>query len=106
MPYNPELQKLVAEKQAWSGPITESPDGTEFRGWHQRGYLPHCDNPAVTQFVTIRLHDSLPASRRGEWESLLKIEDVRERRERLETYLDRGAGECWLARPEIAKCAE
>lgn len=73
-----------------------------FRGWHQRGYLPHHDAPGVTQMVTLRLADSLPASRRGEWEHLLRIEDDRERRVRFEAYLDRGLGECWLSRPEIA----
>jgi REP element-mobilizing transposase RayT len=68
--------------------------------------LPHRDKPGLTQFVTIRLHDSLPASHRGEWESLLKLEDRRERRKQLESYIDRGAGECWLAQPAIANCAE
>jgi len=48
----------------------------------------------------------MPASRRGEWEHLLKIEDVRERRRKLEEYLDRGVGECWLQDPRIAKLCE
>jgi putative transposase len=106
VPYNPGLQKLVAEKQAWSGPTSENPQERAFQGWHQRGYLPHHDKPGLTQFVTIRLHDSLPMSRRAEWELLLKLEDGRERRKQLESYLDRAEGECWLARPAVAKCAE
>ena len=90
-PYNPGLQKLVAGKQAWTVPLDDGAKAKGFRGWHQRGYLPH--------------HDSLPASRRGEWEHLLSIEDDRQRRRHLEEYLDRGLGECWLGRPAIATLA-
>jgi REP element-mobilizing transposase RayT len=104
VPYNPGLQNLVAEKTVWSA--LTSGDSSHFEGWHQRGYLPHRDEPGLTQLVTFRLHDSMPSSRRGEWESLLKIEDVLERRATLEDYLDRGAGECWLAKPDIAKHTE
>jgi len=39
----------------------------------------------------------MPASSRGEWEHLLKIEDDREKRTKLEEYLDRGIGECHCA---------
>jgi REP element-mobilizing transposase RayT len=105
-PYNPGLQKLVDGKQAWAVPLDEEAKGKGFLGWHQRGYLPHYDAPGVTQIVTMRLVDSLPASRRGEWEHLLRIENDRERRRRLETYLDRGLGECWLRQPAIATLAE
>jgi len=87
-------------------PLGDGPKATGFRGWHQRGYLPHYDVPGLTQLVTIRLADSLPASRRGEWELLLNIEDDRQRRRHLEEYLDRGMGGCWLGRPEIATLAE
>jgi len=105
VPYNPPLQNLVQEKKAWSEP-TDKTEKHAFGSWHQRGYLPHCDEPGLTQLITIRLHESLPISRRGEWEFLLKVEDSRERRAKLENYLDRGAGECWLAQPDIARCAE
>jgi REP element-mobilizing transposase RayT len=77
-----------------------------FRGWHERGYLPHRDEPGLTQLVTFRLADSFPDSLRSEWEHLLKIEDERERRKELEVYLDRGRGECHLRQPEIAKLME
>ena len=30
------------------------------RGWYSRGYLPHCDEPGRVQFITYRLHDSMP----------------------------------------------
>jgi putative transposase len=100
------LRELVADKNRWSRPLTDEDRALGFLGWHERGYLPHCDFPGLVQFVTFRLADSMPASRRGEWEHLLKIEDIRERRTKLEEYLDRGAGECWLRDQRIAKLAE
>ena len=105
-PYNPGLQQLVEGKQAWAVPLDEDAKAKGFLGWHQRGYLPHYDAPGVTQILTLRLVDSLPASRRFEWEAMLKIENHRERRKRLESYLDRGLGECWLRQPAIAELAE
>jgi putative transposase len=105
-PYNPGLQQLVEGKQAWAQPLEDGAQAQGFLGWHQRGYLPHRDAPGLRQFVTFRLRDSFPASRRWEWEALLRIEDDRQRRVKLEDYLDRGYGECWLRRPEIAALAE
>ncbi len=180
-PYNPGLQKLVDGKQAWAVPLEPEAKARGFLGWHQRGYIPHYDAPWVTQFITLRLADSLPASRRAEWEQLLRIENARaaspkgtptssqligsnsiesrsqtgapgaptfrrlnaheeepasnlqtniahdsiiqsqsqsqtgapfameagrERRRRLESYLDRGMGECWLRQPAIAELTE
>jgi REP element-mobilizing transposase RayT len=144
-PYNPGLQQLVDGKQTWAVPLDEAAQAKGFLGWHQRGYLPHYDAPDVTQIVTLRLVDSLPASRRGEWEHWLRIEnggenssdgaptcsrligsnqtqsrtptgaplkgsasgrDAGRARRRLEEYLDRGLGECWLRQPAIAKLTE
>ena len=105
-PYNPALHQLVEGKQAWSEPLDPAAQAQGFSGWHQRGYLPHRDAPGLTQFVTFRLHDSLPASRRAEWEALLCISDNRERRTQLEDYLDRGYGEGWLRQPDLATLAE
>ena len=100
------LRELVAEKNHWARPLTDEERALGFLGWHERGYLPHCDFPGLVQFVTFRLADSMPAARRGEWEHLLKIEDVRERRTKLEEYLDCGVGECHLHDPRIAKLCE
>jgi len=100
------LRDMVAEKNRWSRQLTDEERALGFLGWHERGYLPHCDYPGLVQFVTFRLADSMPASRRGEWEHLLRIADVRERRTKLEEYLDRGVGECWLRDSRIAKLAE
>ena len=105
-PYNPGLQKLVEGKQAWGRQLDAQSRARGFIGWHQRGYLPHYDAPNCTQLVTLRLVDSLPASRRGEWEHLLGIENDRERRRQLEEYLDRGLGACWLRQPAIARLTE
>ena len=32
------------------------------RGWHSRGHLPHADFAGLTQAVTFRLADALPAT--------------------------------------------
>lgn len=101
------LRDLVADKNRWSGrQLTDAERALGFLGWHERGYLPHCDFPGLVQFVTFRLVDSLPGARRGEWEHLLAIEDLREKRTKLEEYLDRGVGECWLRQPCIATLCE
>ncbi len=105
-PHNPGLRELVDGKRRWSLPQNPSPAGKTFRGWHERGYLPHRDEPGLTQFVTFRLADSFPAALRSEWKHLLAIEDDRERRKQLEGYLDKGHGECHLKNPEIAKIIE
>lgn len=101
------LRELVADKNRWSDlKLTDAERALGFLGWHERGYLPHCDFPGLIQFVTFRLADSMPASRRGEWEHLLAIEDLREKRTKLEEYLDRGLGKCWLHNPRIATLCE
>jgi len=70
------------------------------RGWHSRGYLPHFDSQDIVQFVTYRLADSLPA------EALERIK-LSDRPESLrDELLDRGWGDCWLRRPQIAQIAE
>ncbi|MDD5140255.1 MAG: transposase [Verrucomicrobiales bacterium] len=101
------LRELVEGKNRWfDRQLTDEDRDLGFIGWHERGYLPHCDFPGLVQFVTFRLADSMPESRRGEWEHLLKIEDDREKRSKLEEYLDRGVGECHLHDPRIAKITE
>jgi putative transposase len=97
---------MVEGKQAWAEPMDAEAHAQGFPGWHQRGYLPHRDAPGLRQFVTFRLQDSLPASRRADWEALLRIADARQRRIKLEDYLDRGHGECWLHQPAVAGLME
>jgi len=100
------LRQLVDGKNEWSRPLTDEEKALGFLGWHERGYLPHCDLPGFVQFVTFRLADSMPAARRSEWEHLLAIEDVREKRTKLEAYLDQGHGGCQLRIPPIARLTE
>jgi putative transposase len=105
-PYHPDLQQLAASKRTWAERLDPDARARGFLGWHQRGYLPHRDVPGVIQFVTFRLRDALPSSRRPEWQAMLQIEDERQRRRRLEEYLDRGWGVCWLRQPVLATKAE
>ena len=80
--------------------------GSPFLGWHERGYLPHFDAPFVTQFVTFMLHDAFPVTRRREWEGILNEPEDSQRRRKLEAWLDRGHGECWLRRADLAALVE
>src|SRR5438128_7117597 len=99
-PRNLGLLELIRSKRErdWKPSGAELKKG--FRGWHQRGYLPHFDAPDVTQFVTFQLHDSFPITRRVESEAILKEPDDSAKRRKLEAWLDRGRGECWLRQRE------
>ncbi len=105
-PYNPGLRNLVEGKRAWDARASLSNQKQGFRGWHERGYLPHRDSPGLTQFITYHVADAFPTELLGEWAALLKIEEQRERRKQLEAYLDKGQGRCWLRRPQIADLCE
>src|SRR5580658_6473303 len=83
-PYNSGVGELVEAKRRWSSPLKINDAKQGFRGWNERGYLPHRDEPGLTQFVTFRLADSFPTALRSEWEHLWSIEDDRERRTELE----------------------
>ena len=83
-------------------------------------YLPHWTLPDATYHVVFRLADSLPAAVLEDWKreraALLmqmrggdcgSASDLAERwqvvcSERVERFLDSGAGACWLRRPEVA----
>ena len=101
-PCNPGVRDLVLGRRAWDARASLADQREGFRGWNERGYLPHRDSPGLTQFITYHLADAFPKELLGEWAALLKIEQERERRKELEAYLDRGRGHCWLRRPEIA----
>jgi len=105
-PHNPGVRDLVEGKRAWDDRASQARQREGFRGWHERGYLPHRDSPGLTQFITYHLADAFPAELRGEWAALLKIEAEPERQKQLETYLDRGRGRCFLSRREIAETCE
>ncbi len=110
----------VSPVRGWHG----MSDPTQGRGRLRvaRGaYLPHWTREEATYFVTFRLHDSLPkdvlkalAQERDEIRSAAQraSESLRgeaKRRaeqvfsKRIDKLLAAGHGECWLARPEIAR---
>lgn len=105
-PRNPDLRKLVQSKQEWHYHPNMEAARLGFLGWHERGYLPHFDAPNVTQFVTFMLCDAFPVTRRREWEPILREADESLRRHKLEAWLDRGHGECWLRQCEVARRVE
>ncbi|NLG50547.1 MAG: transposase [Chloroflexi bacterium] len=86
--------------------MSKQPDQPPAKGGYSRGYLPHLDQPGVLQAITFRLADSMPATRRAEWEELIHIRDAAQQRARLQHYLDAGYGACWLVRTPIARLVE
>lgn len=56
-----------------------NPPGTipSVKVWYSRGYLPHCDQMGLLQFITFRLADSLPQEKLQQLEEALKeMEDA------------------------------
>ncbi len=100
------LKQLIEAKRQWTEPLALDENAKGFRGWYSSKYLPHFDAPGTPQFITYRLADSLPASRRSEWEEFLNIENDLEKQSRLEGYLDRGLGDCQLHNPRIAEMVQ
>jgi REP element-mobilizing transposase RayT len=100
------LRKFVEAKRESTAPIIPEMARRGFHGWHERGYLPHYDAPRVTQIVTFMLADSFPITRRADWEPILKETIESQRRRKLEEWLDRGMGECFLREPQIARLVE
>ena len=84
------------------------------KGWHSRGYLPHLDSPGLVQSITFRLFDSIPAEILATWQIELEFtrreaaNDPRhvELRRRIEEYIDRGHGACWLRDERVAELVE
>jgi putative transposase len=73
--------------------------------WYSRGYLPHFDQPGQYQFVTFRLHDSIPAAAREKIRASAS-QGSEAFHEALDTALDSGWGSCWLKREDIATVVE
>ena len=135
-PSKPGLRALIHGKRESSYAPDDEARALGFRGWHERGYLPHFDAPNITQFLTFNLDDAFPVQRRAEWEVFLRPPegarnsfresganptDARNKfrtpattansaqsefRRRLEAWLDRGYGECWLRREDVAALVE
>lgn len=60
VPTNIGLLQLVRAKREWHWRPSIEDLRKGFRGWHQRGYLPHFDAPGVHQIITFMLVDSFP----------------------------------------------
>ncbi len=109
-PQRRRTYELIERKRATDGPVEPGEawvaQNVGSKGWHTRGYLPHCDKPGTMQMLTFRLGDAMPAVRRHEWEALRRIEDQRQRQTKLEAYLDLGYGECHLRNPKCAAAVE
>ncbi len=79
-------------------------------GWHSRGYLPHFDGGEIAQTVTFRLFDSMPQEVLERWRKELahlpEKEYDRERRRRIDAYLDKGYGSCYLQDNRLAEIVE
>lgn len=88
--------------------------GTDFGSpeefMHSRGYIPHYEAGERTQMITYRLQDSMPSAVLSRFEDELKhfspIERQSKRRQKIEDYLDRGAGSCVLQNQSIATLVE
>src|SRR5262249_35029177 len=84
------------------------------KGWYSRGYLPHLDQPGLYQFITFRLHDSVPEQVITQWkDDLLWRHDlpktapaVVKLRQRIAEYEDAGHGACWLRDEQVATLVE
>jgi REP element-mobilizing transposase RayT len=97
------VREVVRRQGEVTPKVSREDQKVGFRGWNERGYVPHRDEPGLVQFVTFRLADGFPEAKREVWETLLRIEDDRERRVQLEAWLDEGYGECYLREGEVAK---
>ncbi len=72
--------------------------------WYSRGYVPHFSSSDVIQFITYKLHDSVPPVA----EEVISARATHQMspHERLEDHddlLDKGYGSCILKYPEVAK---
>ncbi len=84
------------------------------KGWHSRGYLPHFDAEHAIQFVTFRLHDSVPADVIRQWKQELHwseaispdSKEAATLRKRIEQYADSGKGACRLQDERIARLVQ
>lgn len=97
------LRDLVQNLRTTHTRQTRAMGAAGFRGWHERGRLPHCDVPGRVQFVTFRLADSLPAEVLAR---LHRMEDRALSSRRMEAELDLGRGSCWSKRDDVGQIVE
>ena len=90
------------------------PPANANKNWHSRGYLPHFDGEQAIQFITFRLHDSVPAKVIETWKNELNwtenidanSKESIELRRKIAKYEDTGYGECYLKEARIAKIVQ
>jgi REP element-mobilizing transposase RayT len=99
---NPAIKEEISSNpvaQATPPANTKSTSHTNLQqGIHQRGYLPHLKAYNGIYAVTFRLHDSLPAHFLEQMAGL----PVEAKSEEIEINLNKGLGDCWLAKPVVA----
>jgi len=88
----------------------------ELKGWYKRRSLPHYDSDKVYQFITFRLHDSVPQEvmDHSVYELSLEPETTDNKnnykrqklQENIFKYEDKGYGECYLKNPAIFQIVE
>ena len=100
------VHQVIAEKCQWHYQPTAEEQALGFKGWYSRGYLPHFDAPGTWQFITYRLADSIPAGLSHQWAEAMKLEDDREKFQRIEFMLDHGFGACPLRQSRLAQMVQ
>ena len=105
-------QKVLEDaKKAWNAGVSPAQCGQDARDpYHNRGYLPHFDQPGLIQHIVFRLHDSVPATVIEQWKEELNWrenlpaddERVIELHKKIAAYEDAGKGVCWLKDPRLA----
>ncbi len=70
--------------------------------------MPHFDGGEIVQFITFRLGDSLPKKVIEKWQKELELELISEieYHRKIDKYLDKSHGECYLKDKKIAELVE
>jgi putative DNA methylase len=104
------IESEFRRKAAIAGRDARALSMEEPKGWHSRGYLPHFDGGAISQFVTVHLGDALPQKVIDRWKLELEHEKDEDAKKeifwRVEKYLDKGIGKCYLKDRRIAELVQ
>ncbi|MBK9153968.1 MAG: transposase [Chloracidobacterium sp.] len=97
----------MSAKDEWTcyHPSMPDPKKSLRRRKYTRGYLPHFDDHESIQFITFRLADSMPRTLLNAWKQELLRGAITDAglRKRIEQYLDKGRGSCYLRDRRIAR---
>ena len=88
----------------------------KLKGYYKRRTYPHYDNDKVFQFITFRLHDSVPETQIDFWKDELYWEEKTSEekksyrskilQEKILEYEDNGYGQCYLKNPKVYEIVE